>query len=271
MKTKNFRAAYPIVRTILASAPIVRTETWQGVSTEGKPEMATREIEDLVLHFPVGVEELKYHRFQVGPNLPWADDHFERDRASGEPLNPGHTWAQWPYALKADSFRDGDGQFNHTYAERYWPKHANQTMNGALGSEDMPGGDGIIRTGIRYTYGDLNDVVDLLARTPLTRAAFLPVFFPEDTGIVHRDRVPCTLGYLFRMRGGYLSIAYYIRSCDFVRHFQDDVYLTIRLLLWMLDRLRERDAATWDRVRPGDFLMHAGSMHVFVNDLPRLG
>lgn len=259
----NFRRAYLRVLDALLGAPVVKTETWQGVDTSRMPEAATHEVCDLVLAFPIASEDLAYHRQMIGPNHPWADDHFELDRASGEPLNPGRTWAQWPYANKANSFRDEVGQFNHTYAERYWPKNANQSHFGRL--EELPF-DAQTHRGIRYDYGDLNDVVSLLARNPLTRGAYLPVFFPEDTGIVHGDRVPCSLGYLFRMRDGRLSIQYAIRSCDFVRHFQDDVYLTVRLLLWVLDRLRERDAETWGRVKPGDFLMTAGSMHMFVND-----
>jgi thymidylate synthase len=121
------------------------------------------------------------------------------------------------------------------------------------------------RQGVRYRYGDLGDVVDLLVKNPLTRNAYLPVWFPEDTGIVHGGRAPCTLGYLFRLRDNALSIAYYIRSCDFRRHFQDDVYLTIRLLLWVIERCREKDRR-WDSVVPGKFSMHIGSLHIFKND-----
>lgn len=239
--------------------------------------------------FPLGSEDLLYHSSQIGPNLPWADDHFELDRVSGEPLNPGHTWAQWPWANKADSFRDEHGQFNHSYAERYWPKLAGLTDQGELSgtrydpdyvkyaadnyvvddkaSVDIARGLSAdeTRKGIRYKYGDLNDVVDLLVRNPLTRNAYLPVWFPEDTGVVHGHRTPCTIGYLFRMRSDRLSIFYDIRSCDFVRHFQDDVYLSVRLLLWVLNQCRARDDK-WRSVKPGMFTMHIGSLHIFAND-----
>lgn len=272
----TFRQVYARTRALLMEAPLVKTGTWQSLPAD-KPEMATYEVEDVVINFPIPSEDLVVLRQQIGPNHPWANDHFELDRVSGEPLNPGHTWAQWPYANKANSFRDEDGQFNHTYAERYWSKFANLTPDGSLTPEQIADAtsdklelrptlnDPFPRRGIRYEYGDLNDVLDLLQRDPMTRAAYLPIFFPEDTGIVHRDRVPCTLGYLFRQRNSRLSVAYYIRSCDFVRHFRDDVYLTARLLLWVLDRLRTRDEA-WSSVRPGDLLMHVGSMHMFVND-----
>lgn len=284
-QTRNFRIAYGnVLEAFRKSSVIVNTGTWQGIDVSKKLEMMTYELEDYVFTFPIGTEDLAYHRAQVGPNLPWADDHFEKDRVSGEPLNPGKTWAQWPYALKADSFRDEHGQFNHTYAERYWPKLAGKTDQGELGgtcydpeymgSTTNPS-DGkyfairnsreSCRTGIRYAYGDLNDVVDLIVKNPMTRNAYMPVWFPEDTGVVHGGRTPCSIGYLFRMRNDRLSIFYDIRSCDFKRHFQDDVYLTVRLLLWVLDQCRVRDER-WKTVIPGDFTMHIGSFHIFKAD-----
>ena len=117
--------------------------------------------------------------------------------------------------------------------------------------------------GIRFTYGDLQDVVELLQMSPLTRQAYLPVWFPEDTGAHHGERVPCTLGYHFIIRGGALHIIYYIRSCDFLRHFRDDVYMAARLALWVYDRV---GAA----LKMGNLTMHITSLHVFEADMPVL-
>lgn len=262
----NFRKVHSsVMDTFLTESKLVSPSTWQGRDVSAKPEMATHELEDVVLEFPVGTEDLDYHRHQIGPNLPWADRHFELDRVSGHPRNPGLTWAEWPYALKADGFRSINGQFNHTYAERYWPKYAYESPEGIV--DDDVKDIAKAKFGIRYPYGDLSDLVDLLVKTPSTRGAYLPVIFPEDTGIVHGGRTPCTIGYLFRLREGKLNVAYDIRSCDLVRHFKDDVYLTVRLLLWVIDRCRERDSrGFWSEVRPGRFFMHVGSFHVFEND-----
>lgn len=270
---KNFRHVHPYVKEALRTrSKIVDSGTWQSVPTVGRPEMMTHEVEDVIIEFPLYSEELEYHRVQIGGNFPWVDNHFERDRVSGEPLNPGHTWSQWPYSNKANSFREEllpgwEPQFNHTYAERYWPRYAGLTDRGETNARDH--GYSAAR-GIRYNYGDLNDVVNLLLDNPGTRAAYLPVWFPEDTGAVHGGRTPCSLGYLFRMRDRKLSVSYHIRSCDFVRHFQDDVYLTVRLLLWVLDRCREAKSDPWTRIAPGNFLMHIGSLHIFLNDWPRM-
>src|SRR5690606_3302482 len=157
---------------------------WQGIDVSDNPGLATYEA----LHYsfsariPPTLEEL---RTQVKPNLPWADDHFE-ERVGGKPLNPGEQYKNWPH-YKNDQFRTEDQKFTHTYMERFWPKYA---------------GEGPVHPnqGIRYPYGDLDDVVDLLRRDPLTRQAYFPVWFPEDTGAVHGGRVPCTIGYHFLFR-----------------------------------------------------------------------
>lgn len=150
--------------------------------------------------------------------------------------------------------------FNHNYMERYWCKQAGMNRFG----------DRIPHRGIYHPYGDLNDVVNLLGRDPLTRQAYMPVFFPEDTGAVHGERVPCTLGYHLIVRNGELHMVYYLRSCDFVRHMRDDIYLSVRLQQWVLDKLRERFGAYWSDIRPGSFTMHITSLHCFINDFRKL-
>ena len=232
----------------------VHTEKWQSIDISKRPEAEMRELMSVYFQVALMHENLEHYQKEMGPNLPWADRHFEIERVSGKPINPGTTWREWPYAHSADKFRRIDERFSHTYAERYWPKQA-----GELYPPGYP------LQGVRYSYGDLRDVVTLLAREPLTRQAYLPVWFPEDTGVVHGERVPCTLGYHFLMRNNYLHLFYPIRSCDFVRHFRDDLYLTLRLLFWVLDELRKIDSS-WKTVRPGMFSMWIGSLHCFVND-----
>ena len=242
-------------------------QRWQSVDVSDKPEMKTREVFNNSFTVPLENHgmDLERYREDIEPNLPWADNHF-LERVGGEPLNPGEEWKRWPWGNKADTFRDKGGQFSHTYMERYWPQI------------DMEVGRH--RQGIRYCYGDLLDVANHLVEQPDSRQAFLPVWFPEDTGVVHRERVPCTLGYHFLQRHGYLHMTYYIRSCDFVRHFRDDLYLSVRLLLWMLDELRSIEkianpqalAGTyfWPRVKPGMFVFHCVSMHCFENDFKKI-
>lgn len=242
----------------------VHTEKWQGLAVKAKPEALMREILFPSFQVPILTEDLQRLADDIKPNLPWADRHFEEERVSGQPINPGETWKIWPWSNSADKFRTEGEQYNHSYAERYWPKYAGCGYAGGKLPGYLPKDEQMF--GIRYAYGDLDDVVDLLADQPLTRQAYLPVFFPEDTGAVHGGRIPCTIGYHFMLRGDALHVSYQLRSCDFYRHMRDDIYLTVRLLLWVLNRLREKDYATWSRVKPGMYVMHVSSLHVFIND-----
>lgn len=229
----------------------VHTETWQGADISKRPEARMKESLHINIEAPMPTEDLDYYRDQIKPNLPFADKAFD-ERVSGFPMNPGEAWKSWPWAHSADKHRIED-KFEHTYQERYWPKTA-----GAFVDET--------NVGIRFPYGDLKDMLRQLAEEPLTRQAYLPVFFPEDTG--YRGRKPCTLGYFFIMRNNRLDITYYIRSCDLYRHFRDDIYLTVRLLLWVLGECRTINYDVWPYVTPGLFRMDIGSLHCFVNDLP---
>jgi thymidylate synthase len=258
---------------------LVRRDNWQGVNVARRPEMGAHEILHWSMRCPMPVEKLDFYREQIEPNLPWADDHFA-ERVCGQPINPGIQWANWPWGKSADKFRDETGLFNHNYMERYWPRFAGRVQHATKTAEEYARADRLttewqVHTGIREKYGDLNDVVEQLAKDPTTRQAILPVFFPEDTGGAAGGRVPCSIFYHFMLSGDALDkldVVYYLRSCDLIRHFKDDIYLTVRLLLWVLDRLREvpNDDAPWERVLPGDFVMTIGNLHCFRNDFIQL-
>lgn len=271
---------------LLHRSRIVRNDTWQGTDVSSKPEMVTHELSHV--SFQVDLDSMMRNelgqlrgntigvlQYDIKPNLPWADDHF-LERVCGYPINPGTEWANWPYGTSASRFLDGRGKFNHNYMERYWPRHAGiideptvdaTAFKYAMSCEEE--GRWATHRGILYEYGDLDDVIKLLAGDPFTRQAYLPVWFPEDTGGGSK-RAPCTLGYHFLMRDGKIDVDYHIRSCDYVRHFRDDIYLTCRLLLWVLERAGEVNPQVWRGVRPGKFVMHIGSLHCFVNDYQML-
>jgi len=256
------------VNSLAAIGQSVHTESWQGVDISSKPEMRTWELLNYTLKAQVYTEDLSVLGGDIKPNLPWADNHFQ-ERVCGYPLNPGTEWENWPYGKSAAKFLDESGMFNHSYAERYWPKFAGTlgpTQNPIECAEILENSFHPGHRGIRESYGDLNDVVSLLLREPHTRQAYLPIFFPEDTGGAGGGRVPCSLGYHFIRRRNYLHVTYWLRSCDLVRHFRDDIYLTVRLLLWVLDELRKRDPNGWSLVNPGFFTMHTTSLHCFEND-----
>jgi len=247
-------AVYRAAEHLLTSGESVSNKRWQGKDAH-EDEFSTYEVTDLTFLAPIE-PDLKALQDLVKPNLPWADQHF-LERVGGVPLNPGVQYKNWPF-YKKDVFREEKGgKFTHTYMERFWPKYAEAPIGRLF---EFP------NQGIRYPYGDLDDTINLLLRDPLTRQAYFPIFFPEDTGAVHQGRIPCTLGYHFLCRKDKLHIFYPIRSCDLFRHFKDDVYLACRLLLWVLKELQHKDP-TWDQITPGDLTMNIYSLHIFYNEV----
>lgn len=260
---QNFEAMYRTFgRGLLESGKPVDTGHWQAL--KDVPNTKTLELQNVYLQYvmPPTMEELQKH---IKPNLPFAEAQFQ-DRVSGQPLNPPPSEKLWPWARHNPDHQDEEKKFSHTYPERFWPQAAECGKENAK----IRGGVGYIRDapnfGVRYRYGDLNDVIDLLAREPTTRQAYLPVWFPEDTGAHHGERVPCTLGYHFMMRENKLNINYFMRSCDFLRYFRDDIYMACRLVQWVLDQLR----SDWADVVPGTITMWISSLHVFEGDRAKM-
>lgn len=251
----SFAGAYRSLEDdFLVRAHPVHAPRWQAVDVSRKPEMAMRELFPVSFSVPLrGLEDLSHWQADIMPNLPFADIHFD-ERVGGIGTNPGEAWKIWPWGNAADGHRTEEGgRFTHTYQERFWPTRLDD-------SNAAP-------KGIRYPYADYMDLINHLQEDPLSRQAYFPIWYPEDGNC--QGRKPCTLGYHFFMRFDYLHVIYYIRSCDFVRHFRDDCYLTVRLLLHTLDILRKR-SDFWRDVKPGMFIMHITSLHMFVNDFNQL-
>jgi thymidylate synthase len=217
--------------------PIQRS-TWQGTSA---PSPA-HELRNVILEFQVP-DSLSQWQENCQPDLPWSEEHFQ-ERVSGRALNPTPSYIRWPWhsTTEAERFIREGGRFDHTYPERYWP-------------QDDAWDE-------RRNWGDLKDVVRLLRRDTWTRQAFFPVWFPEDTGATQNQRVPCTLGYQFIRNGSTLDCNYFIRSCDLTRHYKNDIYLTGRLLQWMVENIQDREGFPY----PGTLTVFITNLHLFVLD-----
>lgn len=219
---------------------------WQGNPTDNQNNaMIVQRNVMMNMVIPPDATTLIEH---IHPDLPWADDHFD-ERLDG-PTNPGKTYKYWPYHTDLDNDkRYKDVTFSHTYQERYYPQFANVKGN----NPDY------INMGVRFPYGGLDDVVELLTNNKTTRQAYLPIWFPEDTWAANnQERVPCSLGYYFYIEHGLLHCNYTIRSCDLFRHFRNDIYLTARLL---------QTVAVAIGVPTGSLNMHIYNLHLFRNDL----
>lgn len=278
LQLRSFSETRDALTTRIVQAPAVRTERWQGKDVSKDPAATTYELRNVTFEVPLlGEEDLVHWAMDTDANIPWADDHFE-ERVGGEPLNPGVQWANWPWAQSAARFKTE--RFNHTYMERLWPKFARRTDDGKLptggiSNRRYPEKDMRPKFGIAHGYGDLEDLIELLVREPFTRQAFIPLFFPEDTGWADGGRKVCTLGYQVLIRRAPDGVAeahiwYPLRSCDLIRHWPDDCYLAVRLLIWIVEQCRKRDPEFWDGVRLGSYAMHMTSLHIFENDKRQL-
>ncbi len=265
----------------ILDAPLIDVGEWHAMDVSGRTELVSKEVQDLVLDLEVPMS-VPLWQSTTSPNLPWAEDHF-LERISGKPLNPPPSSEYWPFAVGSNASNDRhkiDGQFSHTYPERFWPKHAGGAKPGCAWTENH---------GIRFNYGDYADLVDIMVRNPFTRQAYLPIWFPEDLGAARQNqRVPCTLGYHFMARPTWRDIHiwgqeerigvaaelpvtmncnYYLRSCDFMRYFVDDVYMAGRLLQHTCLMVGDRVGY---KIFPGILSIHISSLHAFVGDEPRL-
>lgn len=147
---------------------------------------------------------------------------FERLDAA---QNPGSAWLHrasfWKQFLR-------NGKFAYSYAER-WNEQ------------------------LRY-------VIPELAENPRTRQAIITMYDRHQDMMNWRglDRVPCSLTYQFLIREGKLHCVYSMRSCDFIKFFQSDVFCTIYLMDFIADKID---------IELGSFTHFLGSLHAFKKDL----
>lgn len=260
-------ARYDFAMRLLAADPVYVGE-WQ---SQRDVTGANTTYEILNASFQMQMPDFPNEAARVtGANLPWAEDHF-RERVSGEPMNPPPSNAWWPFNVNGNALHKSEEKFSHTYPERYWPKFANIEGETDKGRQIF-----VPHIGTRFEYGDLGDVIELLKRSPYSRQAYLPVWFPEDTGSASGQRVPCTLGYQFIIREGAagkrLHVIYHMRSCDFMRHLADDIYMTIRLAQWVRDQLQGSvEDQRFAGMTLGTLYFSAGSLHIFEPDRVALG
>ncbi|AWY05232.1 thymidylate synthase [Gordonia phage Margaret] len=278
-------AKQALVELLLTRVDPITRRSWQSIDAPS----SVRELSNVVLEFDVPssagfwVNRCYPYPLHESADARWAEEHH-KERVSGDPLNPAPSYERWPWHSEAarEQFKQRPREvltepagysadlqsfgrkivgvreqpFDHTYPERMWPKYA-------VDRRSPYGNEKGTRRGIRFAYGDLLSVVHLLHKDPDTRQAYLPIWFPEDTGSEHGQRVPCTLGYHFIRNGNKLDVNYFIRSCDITRHFTNDVYMTGRLLQWVWYKLQELDD---QEVTVGTLTMFASNLHMFTAD-----
>jgi len=215
----NFEEALKEIKRDLAEMGTeVHPQTMQDKYVGDNPEYSTKELQN----YDYTVKDAYYSISQLSPSQPWADAEF-KERISGMPLNPGEA-----YKLRSEVWDEflHDGRFAYTYAERMW--------------------------------GKINLIVQEIKKNPNSRQLYLNIWEGGDLYYLGgQSRVPCSLGYLFQVRGGKLHMTYFMRSCDYATHFQNDVYLAVKLLGYIAHAVD---------LEAGNFTHFIGSFHIYRKD-----
>lgn len=226
-----------VKRDLAEMGIVVRPATMQDKYVKGNPDYETKELQNYSYC-------LLNARSQDIPGVtqPWADaefkervtDPWERDWGGKRTLfqvpefiNPGEAWK-----LREEVWSEymHDGKLAYTYNELLW------------------------------NNDQLTKIMNRLKEDPDSRQLWISLWNPDKDpdflgGV---SRVPCSLGYGLQVRDGKLNLHYVMRSCDFVTHFRNDVYLAIKFLEWVAEKTG---------YPVGDFTHTMFSCHVYNKDI----
>jgi len=220
----NFGEALSEIKRDVAEMGIrVHPDTYQDVVVRDDPNYDTLELQNYI-YTVTGAMLGDLH-----PTQPWADAEWQ-ERVVGlkgvKPPNPGEAWK-----LRKEVWRQFlrlHGKFSYTYADRFYHHSA-------------------------------GDVIKELRLRPESRQLFMSVWNPiEDVlSMGGYNRIPCSLGYWFILRDGELHMTYLQRSADLVTHFENDIWMAMKLLRYVAN---EADLPV------GNFTHWIGSLHMFKKD-----
>lgn len=196
----------------------VHTRTVQDLDISGKTEYDSFELQNYI--YTVSRPDLNHIPLK---NPEWVNQEFF-ERICGIVMNPGNAWKlrkeYWERFIH-------DGQFSYTYSESL--------------------------------FYSLKLVINALRRDQMSRQLFIPIFQSHrDVFRLGKARIPCSLGYWLYFRQGRLHITYLQRSSDFFEHFNYDIWLAYKLLLYIAEEVT---------LPPGTFSHWVGSLHVFQKDV----
>lgn len=223
-----------VKRDLAEMGIVVRPATMQDKYVKGNPDYETKELQN----YSYCLLNPKSQDIP-GVSQPWADLEFKERvtdpylRAPGgelsEPhfINPGEAWK-----ARAEVWQDymHEGKLAYTYNELLW------------------------------NNDQLTKILNRLKEDPDSRQLWISLWNPnKDPDFLGGvSRVPCSLGYGLQVRDGKLNLHYVMRSCDFVTHFRNDVYLAIKFLEWVAEKTG---------YPVGDFTHTMFSCHVYNKDI----
>jgi hypothetical protein len=206
-----------------------KTKTMQDKDVEGDPGYITKELTNysFCITRPLeGLDGLFLLPNQTSALLNWCNMEL-KERLSEGLHNPGSAWL-FRRDVWEEFLSKHNGKFAYTYNER-------------------------MRT-------QLPLVIDGLLNDPQSRQCILTIWNPViDAGRIGNDRVPCSLYYHFILdsQSPVLNMVYAMRSCDFITHMANDVYLAISLLVYVANQAD---------MPVGKFFMNISSLHYYKKD-----
>lgn len=227
----NFEEAFSEIKRDLAEMGInVHTKTMQNKNIEHDDNYSTKELQFYSYRVISPLSQLD-RLYDKLPTPQWAEAEWRERQLGieGVAINPGTA-----YKLRDavwNEYLNPQGKFDYSYSERFAMNH------------------------------QVEKVIEALNRDNMTRQAYISVWDPKHdpdflgTAI---SRVPCSLSYLFQYRQGRLNMEYSMRSCDFNTHFPNDVYEALKLMHYVCLKTG---------LKPGDFIHHIASFHVYKKDI----
>lgn len=195
-------------------------------------------------------------RLDLDPVQPWSDAEWADRRAAimGQVSPLGTAWE-----LRRDAHMNWEDFLEYDGA----PIPQGMTLEECRQESPEAVGDPLR---LAYSYGErlaLNDQVMKVIRelrvNPTSRQLYVAMWDPhQDIDRIGVRRVPCSIGWHFMMRGGLLHLTYTMRSCDFVTHWQNDVWLALKLLDFVCTKTGNK---------PGQFSQFIYSFHVYEKDV----
>ena len=238
----NFKEAVNEVRRDLKEMGIrVHPKTYQDKYVANDPDFSSLELQNYI--YTVTSPDPSH----LVVDESWANAEFVERVLGGEgpqnkPVNPGEAWK-----LRRD----------------VWEQFLECPETCGELDEECPSECGLRR--FAYTYSErmwfqYRPLLEEMVDNPESRQLYLSIWDPyRDIGNLGGvSRVPCSLGYLFQIRRGQLNMTYLMRSSDFATHFQNDVYLAVKLQEYFSEKVH---------IPKGYFTHFIGSLHVFQKDV----
>lgn len=232
-----FEMIQEVDRDLLVQGISVPVKHYQNIKLEGEDQV-TKElmgVSFLISKPQRGREDMIRFIFKDDSDriIDYCEQEFQ-DRISEEALNPGNS-----YKIRQDMWQkfmvDDDSKFDYTYSERlYW---------------------------------QFDNVIKNLTDDIHSRQALIQVFQADiDNGKMGGDsRIPCSVDYQFMIRNGRLYCIYHMRSNDYFGHFPIDIYITTKMMEYIVSRLED----PYPNLKMGSLIYFCGSLHAYNWDLKK--